>query len=51
MPPANSAHRGLPAKNEFVRVYLVRNSYNGFSDDNKDGGEATDICQSADGAT
>ena len=38
VPPSTSGHRGLPAKNEFVRVYLARNAYDGFSDDNNDGG-------------
>jgi hypothetical protein len=26
-----SGHRGLPKRNEFLRIYLVRNGYDGFS--------------------
>ena len=28
----------MPAKNQSSRVYLARNAYHGFSDDNKHGG-------------
>jgi len=37
-PPSTNGHRGLPAEGERVRVYLARNAYDGFGEDNQDGG-------------
>ena len=38
LPPFDtSGHRGLPTKQQYVRVYLSRNAYDGFGH-NKDGG-------------
>lgn len=37
-PPDTNGHRGLPSDGEYVRVYLARNAYDGFTFDNKDGG-------------
>jgi hypothetical protein len=37
-PPSTSGHRGLPGEKESVRVYLARNTYDGFGNDNNDGG-------------
>ena len=37
-PPDTAGHFPLPSKNDAVRVYLARNSYDGFTDENKDGG-------------
>jgi hypothetical protein len=37
-PPSTSGHRGLPAEGERLRVYLARNAYDGFGEDNRDGG-------------
>ncbi len=36
-PPTTNGHRGLPKQDEFLRIYLARNSYNGFGE-TKDGG-------------
>ena len=38
MPPNTIGHRGLPAADDTVRVYLARNAYDGFTTENKDGG-------------
>ncbi len=39
LPPADtSGHYPIPGKNDVVRVYLARNSYDGFTDENEDGG-------------
>jgi hypothetical protein len=38
IPPSTVGHRGLPDAGDSVRVYLARNAYDGFSQDNKDGG-------------
>src|SRR5438093_1483362 len=37
-PPSTNGHHGIPDKGESVRVYMARNAYDGFTDDNKDGG-------------
>lgn len=37
-PPDESGHYPIPDKNNAVRVYLARNSYDGFTFENKDGG-------------
>lgn len=37
-PPGTSGHYPLPTKNDVVRAYLARNSYDGFTFENKDGG-------------
>jgi hypothetical protein len=37
-PPSTSGHRGLPKEGETLRIYLARNAYDGFTNDNKDGG-------------
>lgn len=37
-PPSTSGHRGIPAEGDAVRVYLARNAYDGFTEDNQDGG-------------
>jgi hypothetical protein len=36
--PSPVHHRGLPASGYSVRVYLARNAYDGFTNQNKDGG-------------
>jgi hypothetical protein len=38
VPPSTAGHRGLPSATEFIRVYLARNAYDGFTSSNKDGG-------------
>jgi hypothetical protein len=38
MPPSSAGHSGTPSEGEFVRVYLARNAYDGFTSDNNDGG-------------
>ena len=38
MPPGTNGHRGLPAEGQTLRIYLASKAYDGFSDDNKDGG-------------
>ncbi|QDV25857.1 hypothetical protein [Aureliella helgolandensis] len=38
IPPSTSGHRGLPSTGDTVRIYLSRNSYDGFTKDNNDGG-------------
>jgi hypothetical protein len=38
MPPGTNGHRGCPSEGATLRIYLARNAYDGFSDDNKDGG-------------
>lgn len=38
VPPSTSGHRGLPKDRDTIRVYLARNAYDGFSNDNNDGG-------------
>lgn len=37
-PPGTAGHFPIPNKGDSVRVYLARNSYDGFTDENKDGG-------------
>lgn len=37
-PPSTSGHRGLPKAGDHLRVYLARNAYDGFTNDNHDGG-------------
>lgn len=37
-PPASSGHTGTPNTGDTVRVYLARNAYDGFTEDNNDGG-------------
>jgi hypothetical protein len=37
-PPGTGGHRGLPDAGDSLRIYLARNAYDGFGDDNKDGG-------------
>ncbi len=37
-PPGTNGHVDIPSKNAAVRVYLARNSYDGFGFENKDGG-------------
>ena len=37
-PPSTSGHRGLPQQGDLVRLYLARNAYDGFTQDNTDGG-------------
>ncbi len=37
MPPSTTGHRGLPEKDESLRIYLARNAYEGFYG-SKDGG-------------
>src|SRR5262249_2903614 len=37
-PPSTNGHRGLPAAGQKLRIYLARNAYDGFSQDNRDGG-------------
>jgi hypothetical protein len=38
MPPSTAGHRGLPAEGATLRVFLARNAYDGFTEDNRDGG-------------
>jgi len=38
VPPSTIGHRGLPKDHETMRIYLARNAYDGFSNDNNDGG-------------
>jgi hypothetical protein len=38
IPPGTGGHRGVPKEGDHVRIYLARNAYDGFTDDNKDGG-------------
>jgi hypothetical protein len=38
MPPSSAGHSGRPSDGEFIRAYLARNAYDGFSLDIKDGG-------------
>ncbi|KAF0244489.1 MAG: hypothetical protein FD180_2450 [Planctomycetota bacterium] len=38
MPPGTNGHRDCPAEGKTLRIYLARNAYDGFSDENKDGG-------------
>ena len=38
MPPSTNGHRGLPKAGEILRIYLARNAYDGFSNENNDGG-------------
>jgi hypothetical protein len=38
MPPGTSGHAGLPTAGQTLRIYLARNAYDGFRDDNHDGG-------------
>ena len=37
-PPDTSGHGGIPRANDTVRVSLARNAYDGFTNDNNDGG-------------
>ena len=37
-PPDTSGHYPIPSKDDVVRVYLARKSYDGFTDENEDGG-------------
>jgi hypothetical protein len=37
-PPGTSGHIGLPSTKDTVRVYLARNAYDGFTNENHDGG-------------
>jgi hypothetical protein len=37
-PPSTNGHRGIPAEGDLVRVYLARKAYDGFTEDNQDGG-------------
>jgi hypothetical protein len=37
-PASTSGHRGLPAEEDSVRVYLARGAYNGFNSGSQDGG-------------
>lgn len=38
MPPSTGGHRDLPVEGQVLRIYLAKNAYDGFTDDNKDGG-------------
>lgn len=38
IPPSTIGHRGLPADGDTLRIYLAKNVYDGFTQDNKDGG-------------
>ena len=38
MPSGTNGHTGLPTEGQTLRIYLARNAYDGFGDDNKDGG-------------
>ncbi len=38
MPPNTVGHSGRPAAGDTVRVYLAKNAYDGFTQDNKDNG-------------
>ena len=38
MPAGTSGHRGLPTEGQTLRIYLAKNAYDGFGNDNKDGG-------------
>jgi hypothetical protein len=38
MPPSTNGHRGLPKAGETLRIYLAKNAYDGFSNENTDGG-------------
>ncbi len=38
VPPSTTGHRGLPKDRDSIRMYLARNAYDGFSNDNNDGG-------------
>jgi hypothetical protein len=38
MPAGTGGHRYLPEEGETRRIYLARNAYDGFGDDNRDGG-------------
>jgi hypothetical protein len=37
-PPSTAGHRGIPKEGARVRIYLARNAYDGFDENNKDGG-------------
>lgn len=37
-PPGTNGHAGCPEEGATVRIYLAKNAYDGFSDQNKDGG-------------
>jgi len=37
-PPSTAGHRGLPRAGDTLRVYLARNAYDGFTNENADGG-------------
>lgn len=37
-PPSTRGHSGLPSEGDVVRIYLAQNAYDGFTNDNKDGG-------------
>jgi hypothetical protein len=38
MPAGTTGHRRLPSEGETLRIYLAKNAYDGFGDDNDDGG-------------
>ncbi|MFK7909125.1 MAG: hypothetical protein AB8F34_00840 [Akkermansiaceae bacterium] len=38
LPPSTNGHRGLPKKGDRLRFYLARNAYDGFTNENNDGG-------------
>jgi hypothetical protein len=37
-PPNTNGHRGLPVAGQKLRIYLAKNAYDGFSQNNNDGG-------------
>ncbi|MDX1964736.1 MAG: hypothetical protein SFX18_16425 [Pirellulales bacterium] len=37
-PPSTIGHRGLPQEKDKLRFYLAQNAYDGFTNDNQDGG-------------
>jgi hypothetical protein len=37
-PPSTSGHRGLPKSGDTIRIYMARNAYDGFTEQNSDGG-------------
>lgn len=38
IPPSTAGHRGLPQEGESLRIYVARKAYDGFTDENHDGG-------------
>ncbi len=37
-PPGTNGHRGIPTEGQTLRIYAAKNAYDGFSNENTDGG-------------